>query len=115
MRYYDRQGNPIDMMQWAALSSGNFETARRVAKTELGGDDDHWAGVSTVWLGIDHNFWGDGPPLIFETMVFGGGEWDQYWQRYSTEDEAMAGHAAIVEQLTNYRALEVWRSSRAHN
>jgi hypothetical protein len=25
--------------------------------------------LSTVWLGLDHN-WGGGPPLIFETMLF---------------------------------------------
>jgi hypothetical protein len=26
--------------------------------------------LSTVWLGIDHNFFCIGPPLIFETMLF---------------------------------------------
>lgn len=26
--------------------------------------------LSTVWLGLDHNFLGGGPPLIFETMLF---------------------------------------------
>lgn len=26
--------------------------------------------LSTVWLGLDHNFFGIGPPLIFETMLF---------------------------------------------
>lgn len=26
--------------------------------------------LSTVWLGIDHNFFSTGPPLIFETMLF---------------------------------------------
>ena len=26
--------------------------------------------VSTVFLGIDHNHWGHGPPILFETMVF---------------------------------------------
>jgi hypothetical protein len=47
-------------------------------------------GVSTVFLGLDHQ-WGDGPPLVFETMIFGG-EHDQYQERYSTWDEAEAGH-----------------------
>jgi hypothetical protein len=54
--------------------------------------------VSTVFLGLDHNF-GGGPPLLFETMVFGG-EYDQQCDRYSTWDEAEAGHRAVVEALT---------------
>ena len=29
------------------------------------------ATVSTVFLGIDHGLWDEGPPRIFETMVFG--------------------------------------------
>ena len=28
--------------------------------------------ISTVFLGIDHNFNLEGPPLLFETMIFGG-------------------------------------------
>lgn len=49
--------------------------------------------VSTVWLGLDHN-WGEGPPLIFETMVFWRGQHsDLYMDRYSTEEQAKNGHA----------------------
>jgi hypothetical protein len=46
--------------------------------------------VSTVFLGLDHSF-GEGPPQLFETMIFGG-EHDEYQERYSTWDEAEAGH-----------------------
>ena len=53
--------------------------------------------VSTVWLGMDHSF-GDGPPLIFETMVFGG-ELDQECDRYTTEEQAQQGHAAMVARV----------------
>jgi hypothetical protein len=28
--------------------------------------------VSTVFLGVDHNFFGVGGPILFETMIFGG-------------------------------------------
>lgn len=38
--------------------------------------------VSTIFLGLDHN-WGDGPPLLFETLVFGG-KLDREMDRYST-------------------------------
>lgn len=49
--------------------------------------------VSTVFLGLDHRY-GDGPPLLFESMIFGGplsGE----QRRYSTKAEALAGHEAL--------------------
>src|SRR5258708_5583313 len=49
--------------------------------------------VSTVFLGLDHN-WGEGPPVLWETMVFGG-EHDQMQERYSSYEDAAAGHAAI--------------------
>ena len=65
---------------------------RRVALTE-------WKDVrvSTVFLGLDHSF-GMGPPILFETMVFGG-PFDQERDRYVTWDEAEAGHAAMVKRV----------------
>ena len=64
-----------------------FETnddKRRVALTTQGN-----VTVSTVFLGIDLTF--GGPPLIFETMIFGG-EREGYQKRYSTWLEAEEGH-----------------------
>lgn len=78
-----------DLMTWA--KAFEFEN-HDVAQTMVGE-----ARVSTVFLGLDHQ-WGDGPPLVFETMVFGGpldGEQD----RYSTWDEAAAGHAEMVRRV----------------
>ena len=46
--------------------------------------------VSTVFLGINHN-WGEGPPILFETMIFGGEHDEDRW-RYATWDEAIVGH-----------------------
>ena len=50
--------------------------------------------VSTIFLGIDHSF-GSGPPLLFETMVFGG-EHDGHQERCSTWEEAEAMHKRIA-------------------
>jgi hypothetical protein len=66
----------------------------RASHTKHVGDD--YIGeyrISTVWLGIDHQY-GDGDPLLFETMVFDKkDEWnDCYTARYSTWDEAVKGH-----------------------
>lgn len=54
--------------------------------------------VSTVFLGLNHAYDPDGPPMIFETMVFGGVCKD-IQVRYSTWDEAKAGHAEIVMKV----------------
>jgi hypothetical protein len=51
--------------------------------------------VSTVFLGFDHRIWGDGPPDVFETMVFGG-PLDQKKERYGSWKAAEAGHQRWV-------------------
>ena len=51
--------------------------------------------VSTVFLGLDYSF-GYGPPLLFETMVFGG-EHDRDMDRYSTWEEAEQGHKRMCD------------------
>jgi hypothetical protein len=54
--------------------------------------------VSTVFLNLDHNHSGEGPPILFETMIFGG-KYDQYQWRYCTWDEAKKGHDSVVKQI----------------
>jgi hypothetical protein len=55
--------------------------------------------VSTVFIGLDHRFSSDGPPLVFETMIFGGPEEiDQTMWRYSSWDDATTGHKAAVRR-----------------
>src|SRR5258708_36842263 len=95
--YYDRQGRPMELMEWAKLHEDpeNRMSYKRIAETTL--PNGRW--VSTVWLGIDHSF-GGGPPLIFETMVFDTKETmkEEDCDRYSTEAEAIAGHARMCEK-----------------
>lgn len=64
---------------------------RSLAKTDLP-DDVH---VSTVFLGLDHS-WGGKPPVVFETMIFGGPH-DMFQERYSDYDEALVGHERAVK------------------
>ena len=54
--------------------------------------------VSTVFIGINHNFTGEGPPLVFETMVFGGA-FDHQQRRYATWEEAEWGHVEILTEV----------------
>lgn len=92
--YYDRQGNRLT--QEEAFTPEHWDVdRRRVAVDQVG--EYH---ISTVHLVIDHQY-GDGPPLIFETMVFEGGIGgvDLECRRYATEAEALAGHAEVVESV----------------
>ena len=72
-----------DLMQWGVWFE-NHEN-RRVAATEKDG-----IRVSTVFLGLNHNF-DEGRPILFETMLFGG-EHDEFQERCSTWGEAEDMH-----------------------
>jgi hypothetical protein len=51
--------------------------------------------VSTVFLGLDHSF-GGGPPVLWETMIFGGPLDQRRQWRYRSKLEALRGHEAAV-------------------
>lgn len=52
--------------------------------------------VSTIFLGLDHAFRRGAPPVLWETMIFGGPH-DGYQDRYTSRAEAEAGHRRAVE------------------
>jgi hypothetical protein len=90
--YWILQGKlavPVDLMTWARW----FESAgdsRLVAKTRIGGVE-----ISTIFIGLDHNFFEDGEPEIFETMVFRGGS-GQECDRCGTWEGAEGMHTNAV-------------------
>lgn len=93
--YFDRDGKPLSLDRVA--SKMEDPGYRVLAIEKVGGYR-----ASTVWLGLDHRLpgLGDGAPLIFETTVFeGDGFHDRYCDRYATEEQALAGHAAVVAGL----------------
>lgn len=111
-----RQPKPVeDIKEWADW----FETAdRRVMSTRIG-----CLVLSTIFLGLDHSF-GDGPPILFESMIFfhdprrrgrrpslrwppstwrksknmGRSSFD-FQRRYSTWNEALAGHLLTMQHV----------------
>jgi hypothetical protein len=95
--YYDKDGNPISLMEWARLfEDWEYKSVGNDTVTNDRGEHH----VSTVWLGADHNFF-RGPRIIFETMVFcehmpPDCDWDQEQFRYSTLEQAQEGHAMAV-------------------
>jgi len=52
--------------------------------------------VSTVFLGLNHNF-GNRSPVLFETMIFGGDHDGDQWRYYDYED-AIKGHQNAIEK-----------------
>lgn len=87
-----------DLMVWART----FETTFRNVNQSYIGD----VKISTVFLGVDHNYCADGPPLVFETMIFGG-QYDQYQERCSTYLEACKQHDVAV-RLVKRSAYGRW-------
>ena len=76
-----------DVIKWSVWFG---ETDRRVDETIVGN-----VYISTVFLGIDHNFDEKDKPMIFETMICGG-KHDEYQTRCSTWDEAVVMHEKAV-------------------
>lgn len=82
------------VLQWGRMMERFDRTVRKSRKDGVE--------VSTVFLGIDHRFVNDGPPLVFETMIFGG-EYDGYQIRYPSWGLAVRGHDKICRDLWGRR------------
>jgi hypothetical protein len=76
------------LMKWARK---RIDTYKRIDYTDISPD----IYVSTVFLGINHNFRYT-TPILFETMIFGG-EYDRAQWRYTNIKEARRGHREAVE------------------
>ena len=97
INWYNRDGEVIDVL--AANRLLGDPDYKRIGLTEItsASDDTVKHLVSTVWLGLDHSHT-DGAPIIFESMVFDDGDTsrEEWARRYSTEAEALEGHAEVV-------------------
>lgn len=92
-RYILVDGHPVeepDLIKWGRWMDG----PERIVRQDAVGS----SRVSTVFLGLDHSF-GDGPPVLWETMVFGGPLNDEQ-RRYTTAAAALAGHEEMVRRVT---------------
>ena len=91
----DEQKNPVYLgegLEAVKQASMDDTEARRVGLDLIGNFR-----VSTVFLALDHNFSDQGPPILFETMVFPEkNNSDLACERYSTWEQAMKGHRRMV-------------------
>ena len=94
----NEHGQPVlepDLIKWARW----FEDGKRVLRQDRVGE----ILVSTVFLANDHNFMEEGPPILWETMIFGG-EHDQYQERYSSREAALEGHEKALQLVKGQTA-----------
>lgn len=101
----NHQPQPVDLLVWAKW----FETSdRHVRLTRVGPYT-----VSTVFMGLDHNFFHQGPPILFETMVMIDMETEikfvaprtmrvsflDIQERCCTWEEALLQHQRVIDQI----------------
>lgn len=88
--YYKLEGKipvPATLDDWSQM----IERRQHVLWHDEVGD---WL-VSTVFLGIDHNFSCSGPPVLFETMIFTRDN-NEYQERTTTWELAREQHLAAL-------------------
>lgn len=82
-----------DLFKWAVWYGSN----ERIVKQE-------WVDnvrISTVFLGLNYNFSGQGPPVLWETMTFSNRQdWNRETDRCAgNREQAQAMHAQMVERV----------------
>lgn len=88
----DENDNPVRETDHKVINR-EFKSERRIIKID---NVSEFVRVSTVFLMLDHNYIPGGPPVLFETMIFGG-DHDGYQDRYTTKAEALIGHEKAVK------------------
>ena len=94
----DRVAVPCSFEEWAIC----FQQDDRI----IARDEVFYYLISTVFLGLNHQFTDGAPPILFETMVFDakdGQDLDEFTRRYITYEQAEAGHQetiALIKALT---------------
>jgi hypothetical protein len=117
-----RTAVPSKLSQWATGAQDARDSFPSQPKpgdgwAQVGETTLHGWRISTIFVGVNRRFMGEGPPLVFETMIFrtdetyedadtkapAGQEELNLWQaRYSTWDEALSGHAIAVDLVKLY-------------
>lgn len=87
---------PCDITEWQKY----YNPLEEQKDKRVGHDKFNDMFISTVFLGLDHNYFG-GVPIVFETMVFDKDGNDIYQERYHTWEEAVNGHKTAMEWVKN--------------
>ncbi|MBV9577765.1 MAG: hypothetical protein JO057_04150 [Chloroflexi bacterium] len=91
----DDEDNPVrqdDPQIWKAFMQDGRR--RRVAFDEAG----KWT-VTTLFMGIDHDLVGNGPPVLWKTSVVGPQPWGGFSCWYSSRWKALSQHDQVAEAV----------------
>ena len=106
----DDKGRPrqVDLFTWARWFGS---PAKRIVCQETIGQNS----ISTIFLGIDHSFTEEGPPVLWETMTFGA-KLDQAQMRCAgSKEQAEAMHEAMVRRVCKATGLRYDRDRKRQN
>jgi hypothetical protein len=95
----DKDGKAVpeaDVTKWAQFMSSEGRIVQQNALPD-------GTAISTVFLGLDHHCGGRGPPVLWETKIFGGPR-DGYDERYSSLEAAHAGHQRALSLASRKRS-----------
>lgn len=87
-----------DFLTWAKWTA---TADRHVADDIVNG-----ARISTVFLGLNHNYVCDDYPILFETLIFGG-TMDGEMFRYETWEQAERTHIVILNAMKKIRKKKI--------
>lgn len=101
----NRVPKQVDLFTWAIW----FEKTDRIVRQEWVGD----IRISTVFMGIDHNWSDKGPPILWETMAFSNrknmhlyrNRCAGSWEQAEAMHEVVVREACEIEQIT-YKPME---------
>lgn len=91
---FNEHGMPVaepEPRKWAAWMA-RADTS--VAQSEIG-----TAVVCTTFLGLDHNLSATGPPILWETIVFGGPLSEQSDRCAGSREQAEAMHSEMIARV----------------
>jgi hypothetical protein len=96
----DERGEPkvVDFETWARWFEASRTNRSRIIAQDKDESGETTVMVSTVFLGLDHNYGGKGPPILWETLVFGG-VLDGEMERYSSREAALRGHQELCAKV----------------
>ena len=95
----DQNDNPIsepDLFKWGTWLQ---KTDRHVGNDEIDG-----VRVSTIFVGLNLRYAAEGPPVLWETVIFGG-KLNGYRVQYSSKEKALSGHNEACEKVRQEKAL----------
>lgn len=114
----DWYGNGISLREYSrGFADLLHKWVRKTYLFDLAREDRPSAEVSTVFLGIDHNFGMSTNPQLFETMVFSERDYlSDYCDRYPTVESAQLGHDEVVQEvafkMTRPELVDLWPFTR---